>query len=186
MNEISLIDDIRQGNVHRYEELVKCHQQQVFRICMGFVHQREDAEDLAQEVFVKVYRSLHLFEGKSSFSTWLYRITINACLGHKRKYSKRGFSALLELFEGKEPVSMTETVTPEKLAETSELQRAIQKAVDTLPENQRIAFVLSKYDDLSQKEIASVMLLTEGAVESLLQRAKKNLQKLLVEFDHRK
>ena len=81
---------------------------------------------------------------------------------------------------------MTETVTPEKLAETSELQRAIQKAVDTLPENQRIAFVLSKYDDLSQKEIASVMLLTEGAVESLLQRAKKNLQKLLVEFDHRK
>jgi RNA polymerase sigma-70 factor (ECF subfamily) len=173
-----------QGNKELYGDLVKRYQQMVFRICIGFLHQKEDADDLTQEIFIQAYQSLPDFKGISAFSTWLYRIAVNACLNKTRK--KIFLFSLSGLFRHEE-FSIPDPDDPEKMLLKDEQQSKIRNALDSLAENQRTAIVLSKYDDLPQKEIAEIMKITEGAVEALLQRAKANLRKVLTdEFQKKK
>jgi len=184
MNENELIKLILQGERDKFRIFVEKYQQLVFRTCIGFVHNKEDADDLTQEVFIQAYQSLPDFKMKSAFSTWLYRIAVNASLNKVRKSAGTSFIQRLESFfiaENKKNSLLTATDTddPENIIIKKEHSQWLQKALDSLPENQRTAIVLSKYDDLSQKEIAEVMNTTEGAVEALLQRAKKNLREKL-------
>jgi RNA polymerase sigma-70 factor (ECF subfamily) len=121
---------------------------------------------------------------KSAFSTWLYRIAVNASLNRVRKSSGTSFLLRLESFFGSEnqmagQLTASDMEDPENIIIKQEHSLWLQKALDSLPENQRTAIVLSKYDDLSQKEIAEILNTTEGAVEALLQRAKKNLREKL-------
>jgi RNA polymerase sigma-70 factor (ECF subfamily) len=118
---------------------------------------------------------------KSAFSTWLYRIAVNASLNKVRKSAGTSFIQRLESFFASENQTAGQLIVsdmedPENIIIKKEHSRWIQKALDSLPENQRTAIVLSKYDDFSQKEIAEIMNTTESAVEALLQRAKKNLR----------
>lgn len=187
MNDTELIKHILDGNRDRFRVLVEQHQQMVFRTCMGFVHNKEDAEDLAQDVFVQAYRSLSGFKGESAFSTWIYRIAVNASLNKIRKSSwNSAFQRLDTLFgqdKNKElPLPLINSENPEETIIREEHAEWIRKALDSLPENQKTAIILSKYDDLPQKEIAEIMNITEGAVEALLQRAKKNLRKKLSSY----
>lgn len=155
--------------------LMEKYQSQVFRTVMGFVHSKDDAEDITQDIFIKVFQSLTSFKGESEFSTWLYRIAVNMSLNFiKRNRKSRLLQSLEDIFH--KPGSEK---TPLELLEEAERDERIRKAIDSLPERQRMAFVLSRYEDLSQKVIASVMHASEGAVEQLLQRAKINLQKRL-------
>lgn len=151
----------------------------VFRTAMGFVHSKEDAEDLTQDVFITAFRSINSFQGNSEFVTWLYRITVNTSINQLNRNRHRAFlqraGDLLQNLFSKESGDRN----PYQLLEQSERDKAIRKAIGSLPVKQRTAFVLSKYDDLPQKEIAAVMQCSEGAVEQLLQRAKTNLQKKL-------
>ena len=184
MNENELIKLILQGERDKFRIFVEKYQQLVFRTCMGFVHNKEDADDLTQEVFIQAYRSLPDFKMKSAFSTWLYRIAVNASLNRVRKSSGTSFLQRLESLFGSEnktdwQLTAVDTDDPENIIIRKEHSQWLQKALDSLPENQRTAIVLSKYDDLSQKEIAEIMNTTEGAVEALLQRAKKNLREKL-------
>lgn len=155
----------------------------VFRTCMGFLHDREDSEDLTQEIFISAYQSLHRFKGDSSFSTWIYRIAVNASLNKVRKSSRNIFLRMDNLSgdrkEREMPFPDSYTLNPENILIRDEHAERVRKALDSLPEKQRTAIVLSKYDDLPQKEIAEIMGLTEGAVEALLHRAKKNLHEKL-------
>ena len=169
--------------------LVEQYQQMVFRTCMGFLHNKDDADDLTQEVFIKVYQSLSRFKGEAAFSTWLYRIAVNASLNKVRKSSKNLILQRLDAFFGTEktkevPFLPSDTKNPESILIRQEHVEWVRRALESLPENQRTAIVLSKYDDLAQKEIAEIMNTTEGAVEALLQRAKKNLREKL--SSHRK
>jgi RNA polymerase sigma-70 factor (ECF subfamily) len=156
---------------------------------MGFLHNKDDADDLTQDVFIQAYQSLSRFMGKAAFSTWLYRIAVNASLN---KIRKSPLKLILQRFnniagdknEKKISLSFTDEEDPENILIRHEHIDWVQRALNSLPENQRIAIVLSKYDDLSQKEIAEIMNTTEGAVEALLQRAKKNLREKLAA--HRK
>lgn len=184
MTDNEIIKLILHGDKEKFRLLVEQYQQLVFRTCVGFVHNKEDADDLTQDVFLQAYRSLHRFKGNSAFSTWLYRIAINASLNRIRK------SPLKLLFQksgntsgnGKEEEFLNQAIDgddPEKILIEQEHVRWIHKALEALPENQRTAIVLSKYDELPQKEIAEIMNISEGAVESLLQRAKKNLREKL-------
>jgi len=91
MNDKELINEILAGNKDIYKHLVEKYQERVFRVCMGFVHNKEDTDDITQEVFINAFLSLHTFKWKSEFSTWLQRITINACLNHLRKYENTSF-----------------------------------------------------------------------------------------------
>jgi len=184
MNENELINLILQGESDKFRIFVEKYQQMVFRTCMGFVHNKDDADDLTQEVFIQAYKSLPEFKMKSAFSTWLYRIAVNASLNKVRKSGRISFIHRLESLFGTEnpragQLTVFDTDDPENIFIKKEHSQWLQRALDSLPENQRTAIVLSKYDDLSQKEIAEIMNTTEGAVEALLHRAKKNLREKL-------
>lgn len=181
MTDNEIIRSVLQGNSDDYRFLVEKYQQMVFRTCIGFVHSKDDADDLTQDVFIQAYQALQRFKGDSAFSTWLYRIAVNASLNKVRKSSLKNFFQRIENYTGKKNeqealVSVSNGDDPENMLIRQEQIEAVRHALDTLPENQRTAIILSKYDDLSQKEIAEIMNTTEGAVEALLQRAKKNLR----------
>ena len=181
MTEQQIIQEILHGNRDQYRKLVERHQSMIFRTCMGFLHNKEEAEDLTQDVFIQAYQSLEGFKGNATFSTWLYRIAVNASLNKLRK--SRGtslFKKIESVFGGEKdsvynfPVPAADN--PENLLITAEHREWVRKALDSLPEKQRTAIVLSQYDELPQKEIAAIMEITEGAVEALIQRAKANLR----------
>lgn len=175
MEEALLIARAKEGDATAFGELVKLHQQRVFRTAMGILHHREDAEEIAQDVFVQAFRSLHHFRGDAAFSTWLYRITLHAGLNlYRQRKRSRFWTGLTDLFSApagdKDPGIMIDEVSEKAL---------IRRAIDSLPQKQRMAFVLARYEELSQKEVAAVLRTTEGAVEQLLIRATANLRKKL-------
>ena len=181
MTDTEIINIILQGNRNEFQKLVERYKSMVFRTCMGFLHDKDDADDLTQEVFIQIYLSLNKFKGDSAFSTWIYRIAVNASLNRVRKNTVSPILSRLDsLFvTGKErEISFVsdDYEDPENILIRLEKSKWIQNALDSLPENQRTAIVLSKYDELSQKEISEIMKITEGAVESLIQRAKANLK----------
>ncbi len=181
MTDNEIISSVLQGNPNNYRYLVEKYQQMVFRTCIGFVHNKDDADDLSQDIFIQAYQALPRFKGDSAFSTWLYRIAVNASLNKIRKSPLKNILQRIENFTGKRNehetfMSVSTGEDPENMLIRQEQIEAVRQALDALPENQRTAIILSKYDDLSQKEIAEIMNNNEGAVEALLQRAKKNLR----------
>ncbi len=186
MTEQELLNNIRQGHPRAFEQLVELHRNQVVNICYKFLHNREDAEDIAQEVFLEVYKSISTFRKEAKLSTWMYRIAVAKSLDYLRKQKrKKRFGQVRQLLGLKaetEHVPASLHTNPEKELEKQERFRILQDAIDSLAENQKIAFTLSKYDGLSYAEIAEVMGTTISSVESLIHRAKKNLQKKLYHY----
>lgn len=179
MTETDFIRNIKNGDTQAFKLIVEQHQKLVFRTVMGFVHVKEDAEDLTQEVFIQAYQSLKHFEEKAEFATWLYRITVNTCLNHIKK---NRFRKLFDFAEEKWQTLFNQQdnqVNPEEQLIDQEMNNLVKKAINQLTEKQRTAFILSKYNDLPQKRIAEIMQLSEGAVEQHLQRAKTKLHKKL-------
>ncbi len=184
MTDPEIIALILKGDKDKFRLLVEQYQQMVFRTCMGFLHNKDDADDLTQEVFIQAYKSLSGFKGNATFSTWIYRIAINASLnkirGSSKKFFLQRFGPNSEKDEDRKTIQIADSDDPENIIIRKERAEWVRKALDSLPENQRTAIVLSKYDDLPQKKIAEIMNTTEGAVEALLQRAKKNLRDKLI------
>ena len=185
MSDQETIERGLSGDTDQFSNLVRKYQSRIISLCMGFVHQKEDADDLSQEIFIKIYQSLKRYRGDASFSTWIYRIAINIALNYVKNKSKKNiFQRIDDLMSstGKsntlQTVSM-DTADPEQILIDTQKREMVNNALNSLPENQKIAIVLSKYDDLPQKEIAIIMNTTEGAVEALLQRAKVNLREKL-------
>jgi len=187
MDDKKLLNHIQNNKTTGFKLLVEEYQALVINTCYGFVHNRQDAEDIAQDVFIEVYRSLENFRGQSKLSTWLYRIAVNKSLNHIRDNKKNNWLKSLDILFDDDSNTKTlapndaENNMPDKITENKETGSYIYQAINTLPDNQKIAFTLSKYEDLSYKEIADVMKLSISSVESLLFRAKKNLQKKLIE-----
>lgn len=184
MQEKDVIQEVKAGGYEQFAHLVRKYQNMVFRVCLGFVHNQEDANDLTQEVFINAFQNLHSFDGRAKFSTWLYRIAVNATLNAQRKKSRWKFFSLMDHRMGnptqdQEWLLPPEKNDPEQTMINHQERQLIEQAIDGLPEKQRTAFVLSKYDDLPQREIAAIMNTSEGSVEQLLIRAKANLQKKL-------
>lgn len=183
MNESEILRSVLDGHKDDFRMIIDKYQQVVFRIIIGFVHDREEAEDLTQEVFISAWQSLVKFRGDSSFSTWLHRIAINISLNHTRKKKNMTLTGLVSSYFGRTADTELQIPVTEENAEELMIREEhsawLSRALNSLPENQRTAIVLSKYDDLPQKEIAAVMNLSEGAVEALIQRAKKNLREKL-------
>ena len=191
MTDSEIIGHIANGDRNMFRKLVERYQPMVFRTCMGFLHHKDDADDLTQEVFIQTYQTLPAFKGDASFSTWIYRISVNASLNKIRKSQKNQLLQRLESVFGGDTLKeysfpIPDTENPENILIQSEHREWVQRALNSLPENQRTAIVLSKYDDLPQKEIAAIMNLTEGAVEALLQRAKANLREKLSALQKKK
>ena len=182
MNEVELIQGLRNGEEAAFKFLVNNYQDRVFNTAIGIVQNAEDAEDVAQEVFIQVFRSVQSFKAESKLSTWIYRITTTRALDHLRsRKSKKRFGFLQRLFgEGNEPIyELPDFHHPGVTLDRKENAALLFKAIDKLPEKQKIAFTLNKLEDLSYVEVSDVMQVSVPAVESLMHRAKQNLRKML-------
>lgn len=190
MEDRELVQRIIENNDHAaFSLLVDKYQKLVLNTCRGFVDSYADAEDLSQDVFIELFESLPNFRNESKLSTWIYRIAVNKSLNFIRKRKRESFFGGITTVFGaqeKELRIQQEVAGLSSEADHSlrnkELHLAIKRAINSLPKNQRIAFVLNKYQDLSYKEVAEVMDISLSSVESLIFRAKGNLQKLLSDF----
>lgn len=184
MSEQEIVQQLRNGEEHAFKKLVTLFQDKVFNTTLSFLQNNQDAEDVSQEVFIQVYHSIKDFKENSTLSTWIYRITISKCLDHTRKKkTKKRFAFISNLFSENNTI-LHETPDfnhPGVQLDRKEEASILFKLVNTLPENQKTAFLLNKIDDLSYAEIAGIMELSPSAVDSLLQRAKQNLRKKINE-----
>lgn len=184
--ESDILSGIKSGDQEAFRFLVEKFSNKVKRTCFGFVQSEADADDIAQDVFVEVFLSSGKFRGESSLSTWIYRIAVNKSLNYIRSTGSRKLMSLFERVAddktfSPEPASNAD-YCPDSDLKRSEQAKAIKQALNLLAPNQKSAFILSKYDDLSYEEIADVMGTTVSSVESLIFRAKQNLQKSLYSF----
>lgn len=176
--DIDLMLRFRDGDEAAFEALVLKHQRAVLNLVFRYLGDAAQAEDAAQEVFLRVYRARRSYVPQAKFSTWLFRITVNYCLNEirARKASPAGPLPLEGLVE--EPAARA----PDQRLDLEDVQRAVRAAIDELPENQRVAVILSRYEDRSYEEIAEAMQLSLEAVKSLLFRARENLKQKLARF----
>jgi RNA polymerase sigma-70 factor (ECF subfamily) len=184
MDEARLIRGIQQRDHNSFRILVGLYQRMVVNTCFGIVHNQADAEDLAQEVFLEIFTSAGDFRGDAKLSTWIYRVALNRSLNLVRNRKRHGFfQSLEEAFTGGKNKNRETTVYTgdQPDGEISRQQRTdiLHHALDRLPEKQRIAFTLNKYEEMSYKQIAEVMKISLSSVETLIHRAKMNLQKQL-------
>jgi RNA polymerase sigma-70 factor (ECF subfamily) len=168
--------------VSPFKEIYDIHSAMVYNLCLHYLQNIEAAEEAAQDVFVKVHQKLESWKGDAALKTWIYRITVNHCLDEiKARSRKKRSQAFLSLFGGESIYEPADFNHPGVLLESKEEMRSLFAIINALPEKQKTALILSRLEGLSQKEIAAVLQLTEGAVESLLQRAKDGIRKKLNE-----
>lgn len=182
MTESELITGLQNGEENAFKYLVENYKDRVYNTAIAVVQNAEDAEDVAQEVFIQVYRSVHSFKGESKLSTWLYRIATTRSLDLLRSRKSKKRSGLLQrlLGDNNEPLfEIPDFNHPGVSLDRKENAAKLFKAIRQLPENQKIAFTLHKVEDLSYQEVSEVMKTTLPAVESLMHRAKQNLRKIL-------
>jgi RNA polymerase sigma-70 factor (ECF subfamily) len=186
MTEQELIEGILLQRKDAVNYLVLKYQRSVIKTAYYFVSNMEDAEDLSQEVFLEVLKSVGRFNNKASISTWIYRITVNKSLDYLRKQKRRSviqtMSSFFEFSSDGAKVKNESDAVMDTTNDDKEKRMVLDNAVNSLPENQRIAFVLSKYEELPYKEIAEIMNLSLSSVESLIHRAKLSLQTKLVTY----
>lgn len=187
MSEQDFVKELQIGSQKAFGQLLDVYQQKVFGTCISFIPNKEDAEDVAQEVFITVFRSIHSFKGNSKLSTWIYKIATNKCLEFIRKKNAKKRFAFMQTILGNEiPLDKTSYFTevnhPGILLENQEKSVIIFKAIDTLTENQRVVFTLAKIDEKSYQEIVFITGKSLSSVESILFRAKKSLQQKLENF----
>ncbi len=182
MTEQELIQGLQNGDENAFKYLVDTYKDRIFNTALGIVQNAEDAEDVAQEVFIQVYRSINSFKGESKLSTWMYRIATTRSLDLLRsRKSKKRFGFVQRLFgDENEPIyEIPDFNHPGVALDKKENAAKLFNAIAKLPENQKIAFTLHKLEDLSYQEVSEAMNTTLAAVESLMHRAKLNLRKIL-------
>ncbi len=185
MDEHQLIPLLKKKDEQAFAELFRQYSGVVLTTALGLIHNYQEAEDIVQDVFVEVLRSIHGFESKSSLKTWLYRLTISKCLDHLRtqkRLKRGGLFSFLSLQNDQSWMHKPDFNHPGVLLENKERSVILFKAIAKLPENQKVAFTLNKLEGRSYQEIAEIMECTVGAVESLLHRAKQRLRKLLQKY----
>lgn len=163
--------------------LYQTHKVLVYNVALNYLQNIEDAEEVTQDVFVKVYQSIESFKDNSTIKTWIYRITINQSLDFiKKKKSKKRFFVYGKKSENEFEIQNSSTFEhPGILMEQQEDAKILFETINTLPENQKTAFILSKVDGLSNSEVAEIMEMSISAIESLIFRGKSSLKEKLSE-----
>lgn len=183
LSDNQLILNAQKGDVAAFEELVYRYDRHVLNIAKSFRNNEDDAKDIYQEVFIRVFRGLKNFQFKSEFSTWLYRITTNVCISYQR--SRKNFESIDKEISGGDEDSTTfadniksDSIT-DNAAVGSDIAKHINKALDTLPPQQKMAFTLKFYQEYKIKEIAEIMQCNEGTIKRYLFTATNKMRELL-------
>ncbi|MBO4897331.1 MAG: sigma-70 family RNA polymerase sigma factor [Clostridia bacterium] len=166
-------EKLKHGSSEAFEKLVKDYKARIFSISMGMLGNREDALDATQEVFIKIFRSIHSFKGDSALSTWIFRITKNVCIDTLRKNKA--------VFEDEIPETLADTSlpTPEEALMLSQKRDLVKNCIKELPLNYKTVLLLREYEGMSYSEIAETLEISEGTVKSRISRAREYLFKLL-------
>lgn len=184
MTDKELILQIRTGNHNAFKIFVEKYQQRILKTCYGFTFNNEVSKDITQDVFMEFYESINTFRNESKISTWLYQITINKSINYLNAKKRRKMFNIIDIFSNNNENEPKIEINDETdiIVENNELKMVLNKAIGSLPENQRIAFTLHKIEDFSYKEIAELMNLSLSAVESLIFKAKKRLKEILESY----
>jgi RNA polymerase sigma-70 factor (ECF subfamily) len=177
-DDSQLVDRVRRGDPRAFEELVITHQHRVFGVALRMLRNRAEAEEVAQEVFLRVHRSIDDFRGEARLSTWLYAIASRLCLNRlaasERRLAREGEETLGRLASGDDD--------PADTLERSELEMALQRAIGELPDDRRLVVVLRDLEGLSYEEIAAALDVPLNTVRSRLHRARMDLKEKLERF----
>lgn len=181
----TLIQKARSGDTGAFEQLLYRYDRHVLNIAYSFRNSEDDAKDIYQEVFIRVFRGLKNFQFRSEFSTWLYRITTNVCISYKRKENRHNLDSLDEsVFEDEgASVKLSDLIegdsSADNLAINSDYSKYINSAIETLPAQQKMAFTLKYYQGYKVKEIADMMQCAEGTIKRYLFNAVNKLREEL-------
>lgn len=171
------------GDREAFDFLVEKYKDIVYAVAYRFAHDPDLALDLAQDSFIRAYRGIKSFKGRSSFSTWLYRVAMNTCIDYTRRKARSVDAQTVPEevadYAGAEPVVARGPRSPDRQALSGELGEKIQEAIEALPEYHRSVFVLYEIEGMSYKEIAKIVGCSIGTVMSRLHYARKKLQKML-------
>jgi RNA polymerase sigma-70 factor (ECF subfamily) len=178
--ETEMISRCQQGDQEALKEIFNKYHKKVYRIAYGVVRHREEALDIVQEVFIKLFRSIKNFKGKSHFYTYLYRMVMNTAIDHARKTGKQFISSLDE--EGSFEPSDELEKGPEKILLQKELEERVKGAMEKLPAEQRAALIFRDVEGLSYQEMAEAMGCSIGTVMSRLHYGRKRIQELLKDY----
>jgi RNA polymerase sigma-70 factor (ECF subfamily) len=178
LSDTELIINANKGDVLALEELIYRYDKMVLRIALKYTGDSDDAKDIYQEVFIRVYKSLASFQFKSEFSTWLFRITSNVCISFKRKYSKRNHFSLNDEEHSTYITTIPDddALSPDDLVVNAEYGDKITEALNTLSPNQKMSFLLKHYEGYKIREIAEMMNCKEGTIKKYLFEAVKKLK----------
>ncbi len=185
MIETELIELLKRKDRTAFKSIVDSYQDMVYNTVLGILQNEADAEDVTQEVFIKVFESISSFKGESKLSTWIYRIAVSKSLDHIRKKKRKKRFAFIQSLYGKndqQVIDPPDFFHPGVNVENKENASVLFKAMEQLPANQKTAFVLNKVEGLSYLEIGEIMKLSDSAVDALLHRAKGNLRKILKDY----
>lgn len=182
-NEKDLVERAKSGDIEAFEQLVISCQKKVFNIAYRMIGNYEDANELAQEVFLKAFRSIKKFKGDSLFSTWIYKVTANVCLDEIRKRKKKVVISLdreIEFNDGEVKRQIPDNApTPDMEAETNELKSAVNESIAQLPDDYKSMIILRDIQGFSYDEISKIVNCPEGTVKSRINRARQALKKIL-------
>jgi RNA polymerase sigma-70 factor (ECF subfamily) len=181
MEENQLVERSKQGDEEAFGVLVQKYKIKVFNLAYSFTRNKETADDLAQEIFIKVYYALEKFKFRSGFGTWLYRIAVNHIKDHLRKHGKEKLISLEAL--GREPSQQeNETQKKERIQEKADRKKLLYRALQSLPDKHLVILTLRDIQGHSYEEIANILKLSPGTVDSRLHRARKMLRKKISPF----
>ncbi len=178
MDDATLIAQVQAGNAHAYRFLVEKHKNLVWHIALKLVDRQEDAEDLCQEVFLRVFRDIGKFRGEAKLSTWIGAITYNMCVGHLRKKGRE----IMVPIDDYTPITRGKAATEnaEQAMDRKSLKKLIHRVIESLPVQYRTVITLFYLEELSYKEIEEITGMPDGTVKSYLNRGRQIIREKLV------
>jgi RNA polymerase sigma-70 factor (ECF subfamily) len=184
-----LVKRAKENDLSAFEELVRIHQNRVYALCLQLSGNRDDAQDLAQDAFIRAYRAVGSFRSEADFGTWLHRITVNVWLNHKRKSSARQFVYLDEPYLGNDGGEVRREVAagdgdgdPLQALEEMEFRGLVRTALNGLSEEHRTVLVLREIEGYSYEEVSQMLCCSLGTVKSRLSRAREAMKRKLTEM----
>ena len=186
--ENNLIIAAQNGDKASFERLIYCYDKKVLAIAYSYINNREDAKDIYQEVFIRVFKSIEKFRFKSEFSTWIYRITANVCLTYRARRKKYSYASLDEYVEdedgGEKPFSenIPGDLNTDQDILNSDIKSNIDAGLNKLSPQQKLVFTLKHFQELKLKEIAAIMNCTEGTIKNYLFMATQRMREHLRDF----